>query len=261
MGAAPMSSTVFTQINTEWSRMVADPRIERTVSAWADADARLQQAHGLSQIEEFSRRTIDERTDALFRAILDIANGGSDDGELAGRIILQLMLGRVVVNATALRGWVGDPDEQAQAAVAAMWQTIRETPADRDRYITPYLAWTSHKKGKELAQSGAREIPVADVGDHESLSGQQPPLNPSEELLKLVSWSVAEKILSAPEAELLLERYGAPSPGRATWVSVGDPEPIAQRRGISPEAMRQRCSRTARKLSQAAARYIATNTF
>ncbi|WP_046472316.1 sigma-70 RNA polymerase sigma factor region 4 domain-containing protein [Allosalinactinospora lopnorensis] len=255
------TTTIIGQLNREWEQMRQDASIEQTLHRWAEQDERLGGAARLADLEAIARRPVTEETDLFFASLLERAVRRDEDGDLAARIVVQLMLGRVVISAYSLTGWVHDSEEQAQLVVAAMWETIRNFPIDkRKRYITPYLAWTTHHRAKRQAQPGCREIPL-DIDEINRIPAEENQMNASEELTKLLAWSLAESILNPAEADLLMERYGTSSPGRKAWSSLGDPDRIATSIGATPAAMRQRCSRAARKLSKAAARYIATNVF
>lgn len=253
------TTTIIGQLNREWDQMVNDRALDLIVRAWAATDIRLSGLDSLEAIEAASRRPIDGRTDLLLSALLDRATERGEEGDLAARIVVQLMLGRAVISSRGLRGAIHDGEERAQLVVVAMWEAIREFPAGkRQTYIAPWLAWDIHARARRAARSAGAEIPVADVHEFEASTGAA---NASEELAKVLVWSVAEGVLSTDEADLLVARYGNESPGRASWSSVGDPAAIAQEHGISQQTMRKRTSRATRKLSQAAARYIATNVF
>ncbi|MFV2198880.1 hypothetical protein [Nocardiopsis sp. LOL_012] len=252
MGSAP---NIIDRLIHQWNDLTEDTAEQHRVQNWSAADPRLRGAQTLHDIENLARGPITERTDELFRALLDKAALTGPEGELASRTVLQLMIGRVIHTSRAMTGYIGDADERTQLAVVAMYDAIRTCPPGKDRYLTPRLAWTAHHTAMNLAKVGSREIPTAGVG-LERTTDDAPAPHPSEELARLLTWSVAESVLSSDEATLLAHRYGDESPGRASWVSIADPRTVADRAGVSPAAMRQRCSRAARRLAAASSRYL-----
>jgi hypothetical protein len=254
------TATIVGKLNREWQGMRDDEAVNARVAAWAETDARLSGARSLGEIEECARRPIDHRTDGLFAALLDRAANGGADGQLAARIVAQLMLGRAVLTMHALRNVVVDAEERSQLVVAALWESIAEVPPQRRSRITPWLAWDVHARAKRAAAVGAAPMEIATGDDHE-LMGEPPAVNASEELARVLAWAVGQGVLSEGDAELLGLRYGSEGTEKTTWSSVGDTALIADELGTTPAAVRQRCSRAARRLSQAAARYIATNVF
>lgn len=253
-------ATIIGRLNHEWDRMCADERTGQVVERWAQEDIRLSAlgARSLHSITHVAGRPTDHHTDLLFSALLERAVERTQEGDLATRIVAQLMLPRAVITAHALRGLVGDPNDRAQMVVLAMWESIRSFPVDRrNRFITPWLAWDIHARAKRAAGTPV-EIPVEDLHRY---VGEPAQANASEELAKVLAWSVAEGVLTRQDAMLLERRYGDEAPQKKAWTSVGSSEQIAEATGMSAAAVRQRCSRAARKLSKAAARYIATNVF
>ncbi|MEY9211492.1 hypothetical protein NI17_010135 [Thermobifida halotolerans] len=252
-------ATIVGQLNREWERLCDDSAAGRIAAVWAEADVRLAGLESLEAIEAASRRPIDHRTDLMLSALLERAVQRGEEGDLAARIMVQLMLGRAVITAHALRGLVRDAEERAQLVVVALWEAVRGFPAARrTTYIAPWLAWDVHARAKRAALAAGAEIPVGDATEYAT---PERPVNASEELAKVLAWAVAEGVLSTDEVELLAARYGSESPERRSWTSVADATDLARDRGVSQAAIRQRCSRAARKLSKAAARYVATNVF
>lgn len=246
---------IIDRLGDQWTRMVDDEAVQRRVRAWSIEEPRLRGAQSIEEIRRGADGPVTPDTDLLFRALLDKAASEGADGELASRILVQLMIGRIVLTSRAMAGLIHDTDERTQLAVCAMYDAIRTCPADKYTYLTPHLAWTAHHTAMRLAQVGANEIPVSDVGLTRT-TDDEPDLHPSEELVQMLVWSVTEGVLSAGEASLLAHRYGDESPGRASWTTVAAPDAVADTAGISPSAMRQRCSRATRRLAAVSAHYL-----
>jgi hypothetical protein len=255
VGSTTRKSTIINRLNEQWAQVREDFATQHTVRTWSDEDPRLRDAQNVQDIQTLANGPITPATDALFRALLDRTSLPGTEGELAARIVLQLMIGRIIHTSRAMTGYIRDIEERSQLAVVAMYDAIRTCPADKSTYLTPHLAWTAHRSAMRLAKVGANEIPMASVGS-ERTTADDADLHPSEELAQILAWSVAEGVLNAGEATLLAHRYGDESPGRHSWTSVADPDTVAGQAGIRPEAMRQRCSRAARRLAAASARYL-----
>ncbi|WP_159942559.1 MULTISPECIES: hypothetical protein [unclassified Nocardiopsis] len=255
MGSTTRKSTIIDRLNEQWAQVREDFSTQHTVLSWSAEDPRLRDAQSVQDIQTLANGPITPATDELFRALLDRTFRDGSESELASRIVLQLMIGRIVHTSRTMTGYIRDIEERSQLAVVAMYDAIRTCPKDKNTYLTPHLAWTAHRSAMRLAKVGANEIPMANVGS-ERTTTDEPDLHPSEELTQILAWSVAEGVLNAGEATLLAHRYGDESPGRPSWTSVADPDTVADEAGISPEAMRQRCSRAARRLAAASARYL-----
>lgn len=255
MGSTMRKSTIIDRLNEQWAQVREDRTAQDTVRRWSAEDPRLRGAQSVQDIQTLAAGPITPATDELFRALLDKTSLPGAEGELAARIVLQLMIGRIVHTSRAMTGYIRDIEERSQLAVVAMYDAIRTCPQDKRTYLTPHLAWTAHRSAMRLAKVGANEIPMASVGASRTTTDDAE-LHPSEELAQLLAWSVAEGVLNAADASLLAHRYGDESPGRPSWTSVADPQTVAGQAGISPEAMRQRCSRAARRLAAASAHYL-----
>jgi hypothetical protein len=86
-----------------------------------------KQVDDLGQLEAYVRRAAPAEADRILVALVGPASGG---GELEARVLLQLLLPGV--RRLARQWWLlGDRDEQAAAAVAAVWQRICTYRLDR----------------------------------------------------------------------------------------------------------------------------------
>ncbi|MCK9871358.1 hypothetical protein MRI28_17225 [Nocardiopsis dassonvillei] len=258
MGSPYRAYTIIHRLHAQWDQLALDDTTRTTIQTWAQNDTRLRGARTLTDIQALVAGPVVPETDLVFRALLDKAAERNSDGELAARIVLQLMLGRVVLTSRALAGLIRDVEERSQLAVVAMYDAIHTCPKDKDSYLTPRLAWDAHHTAMRLAQVGAAETPMGDVGE-DLTTDDQPQTHPSEELARLLVWSVAEGVLTAEEATLLARRYGQDSPGRGSWTTLGDTDALASAAGVSTPTMRKRCSRSVHRLAKASARYLAVS--
>ncbi|WP_019608926.1 hypothetical protein [Nocardiopsis sp. CNS-639] len=249
--------TIVDGLQQEWDQLCADEQAQAQVQTWSACDMRLRGANSLRDLQDRASGPITPETDLFFRALLDYASESGPEGDLAARVLLQLMIGRVIHTSRAMVNLISDIEERTQLATVALYEVIRTCPRDKARYLPPHLAWTAHKRALSLAQVGVTEIPIGAFGVETVPLHTEEQLHPSEELVQVLAWSVAEGVISAGDAALLARRYGEESPGREAWASLADSHTVADQAGISLGAMRQRCSRATRKIARVSGRYLA----
>ena len=116
--------TVFELLEQEWARLRCDRLAARRL---ADVCAVAGGALSLADVEAYVRSAGPEEADAVLLALVRRAVGGDD---LAARVLLQLLLPGT--RNLARRWWsLGDHDERAAAAVAAVYARIRRYPLAR----------------------------------------------------------------------------------------------------------------------------------
>jgi hypothetical protein len=248
---------VFADLSLEWGDLRNSDDANNTVAGWAAVDPALAGLTSLALIENAKYGPID-KVDAMFAALVRRAIERGPESELAARILLQLMLPRAAKLAGKFRDVFPDAAERAQLAVCCMWTAIREHPARITHHIPPYIGWQAHALMKREVLVMIRDIPMGALGDiseeDETLGRDLPAsLHPSEELARVLAWAVSKNVISAADAELLATRYGSEGHDtKGSWKSVG----AAPDLGLSPAAMRQRCSRATRRLAQAISDYL-----
>jgi len=220
------------QLNREWTTLRADTAANAIAASWARETPALAGLRTLAQLEEAAARLTD----------------------LAARVVLQLMLGKVVLIARAHASVLPELDERVQLAVTCMYEAIRTFPVERRRHhVPPHLAWSTHAAVGRAVRAQAVEVPVGSLTE---VVWQSAGLHPSEELAQVLAWAVAAGHLSRTDAELLAARYGFEEGANRTWKGMGDLEAVAQRRGLSPASVKQRCSRARRRLAAVAPDYL-----
>jgi hypothetical protein len=116
--------TVFDLLEQEWARLRGDRPAARRL---ADVCVVAGGATSLAGVEEYVRRAGPEDADAVLLALVRRAVTGDD---LAARVLLQLLLPGT--RNLARRWWaLGDHEERAAAAVAAVYHRIRGYPVSR----------------------------------------------------------------------------------------------------------------------------------
>lgn len=233
------------QLNLEWSALRISPEGARAVARWAETAEVLQGCTNLADIETRTAAADRQAADAVLLALLELT---AADERLAGRTVLQLMLGKAVRIAAAQTGRA-DRDLLEQLAVAALWDVIATYPITRRREkVAANLAMdTLRQVVKELAP-GRQETPVEPdtFGFGSSLEEPTEDAAPVAdlELLEILAWGVDNGAITRDEASLLVRVY-CPEPGSEGGAVV------AAEFGLTWAAARQRCSRAVRRLAAA----------
>ncbi|MBB5786196.1 hypothetical protein [Jiangella mangrovi] len=250
-GARRQTGTgVAGRLNDEWDRLCADGSgSAAAVARWAAGHPALAGCRDLSDVEAAVTAGAASRAgagraaaDAVLLALLRLAHDGD---ALAGRTVLQLMLGKAIRIAG---GHTGRDSRESleQAAVAALWTVIATYPTERrPTKVAANIAMdTLGAVSRELAHRRA-ETPTepdtlaaalgCDPGDADG---------GDVGLAELLAWAADAGAITAAEAGLLLDIY-APAPGVAGGAAA------AERAGISWAAARQRASRAVRRIALA----------
>jgi hypothetical protein len=186
-------STVVEQLEREWCQLAVDRRASRRLRAVCEA---ADGAAELGQLERYVRRAAPADADRILVALVGPASGGS---ELEARVLLQLLLPGV--RRMARQWWVlGDRDERAAAAVAAVWHHIRTYRLDR-RPI---------KVAANILMDAAKELrraATAKGGPTEELPATWPAPDPQEpaadELVQILDDAVRGGALTIADAQLV----------------------------------------------------------
>lgn len=244
--------TVIGRLNLEWAGLRDDSGANSVAGGWAGRYSALAGLSSLPVIEETVRGAGPERADEILHALVGLAGGEGEQGALASRVVLQLMLPKVVLIARAGTRLLPDLAERQQLSVSSMYEAIRTFPVHRHRRFVPsYLAWNTHRAVRRAIRAQTAEVPI----DAQSIPLPAAPLNAGEELAYLLVWAVSEEVISLQDAELLAARYGGPGQDTPTWKTIGDLSSISRASGLSPDAVKQRCSRARRRLTVAVPAY------
>ena len=254
--AAP---TLGGRLNRDWLTVRDSPPAAARLRAWAEAHPVLAEAdcESMAELEWRVKTARPADGDRLLLALLELAR----TDELAARLVLQVMLPKALRLAgtqlarQARHGTSTDRDEAQAVAVAALWEVIRTYPvATRRVRVAANLALDAlslvHRgRVAGAVRSGVRELPVAGLeypGAEERLrAADRQPVD--AELLTVLAAAVRDRVVEVEEARLLARVYGVDESGRPV-----DGRAVAAELGISWAALRQRCSRTTRRLAAAA---------
>lgn len=257
---------IFAKLSQEWTRLDGLPSMSRTLARWAKTEPVLLGCSSLGGLLDQIDAAGGDETDQLLLALLRLSHSGQ---QLAGRILLQAMLpkiARMVRSTSHSRNEDHNHDDRRHVAIAIFWEIVASYPVDRrttgvagnlaldtlhqltaDRRKSPgdiavapdRLSETLYNNLQINQAKTARPISGLTYELHSSTDG----LSSDSDLLEVITWGVSAGVICSDEANLLIEVY-LPSPanpaGPATRAGVAA--------GLSPAAVRQRCSRARRKL-------------
>jgi hypothetical protein len=247
------------RLNLEWARLSVAAESTASVATWGAVSPALNGAGSLEGVLSRVWQVDVEARDEVLLALLELSRDGD---QLAGRTVLQAMLGKAVrvaacaANRPDLRG---DQEEALACAVSSLWLVIATYPIARRRsrvaanlaLDTVALVQRGHTGSSHFRRTYP-ETPFADlrtVGesvreDLQPADGHGPP---DAELFRLLAWAVRHDVLTLEEARLLIRVYTVDEQGRP-----GDARSIAREEGLTWLALRQRCHRLARRVGNAA---------
>ena len=249
-------SSLPSQLDLEWRQLCAAPDAPVLLQRWAHSQPVLGGFGSLEQLLVAITRD-PARRDGVLVALLTLSRDGD---RLAGRVVLQAMLGKAIRVATTIvrrPDVLGDREEAQATAIGAMWQAIATYPLQaRPSRVTANLALDTLalvQRGHTGSSHFSRtfpERPCADLTDRLDAAhydvGPDDLAGPADaELIVLLAWSVRNGVLQLDEARLLARVYGLD----------GTPEggaTIAADLGLTWPTLRQRCHRLARRVGQAA---------
>lgn len=245
--AIPARTTVLVtdQLNAEWRHLGTLPIPQRWSLPDLAGGAVLADA---ADIIGRTRRHQPAVADGLLIGLLDERT--QHDDHLAGRLVLQVMLGRAVnlarrahrFGATGVRG---DLPQLTAAAVAALWHAIAAYPVGRRRHkVAVNLCMDTLRHFNLAIEDATPELVDATVLDTAEPVFHRAPA-PVVEVFATLTWGIGKGIITADDAELLVRVY-CPLPGQH-----GGAHLVARELGLSPAAVRQRCSRAVQRLSAA----------
>lgn len=221
-------------LNEEWSQLCNSTQTASKFGAWRGAEPALSPVSGLEDLP----RAVRADADGVLGALVRLAQSGE---VLAGRAVVQLMLGKVVLMAQSQRRCHVDFADAVSRVVAAMWEQIMSFPiATRSRRIASNLALDTLK---QVTESAARDC-AAPVGvDDEELERDRScddGVPAGIELLDVLVRATARGVITKEDARLLAKVY-IQSDYRAG-------AEVAQELQMSRTDLRKRCSRLTLRL-------------
>ncbi|HEY8547139.1 MAG TPA: hypothetical protein VIL36_18895 [Acidimicrobiales bacterium] len=227
-------STVFDLLEREWCSLARDTGAARRL---ADVCRVAGGAATLADVVAYVRGADAETADRVLVALVRRAVTGD---ALAARVLLQLLLPGT--RNLARRWWaLGDPDERAAAAVAAVYHRICHYPLERRpaKVAVNVLMDAARELRRSVARaSTAVCTPAAEPP--EDRRDREPPVHAARELAEVLVDAVADGRISAADARLIAE-------SRIAGTRV---ESLAARQGVSTRTLWARRQRAEAALAR-----------
>jgi hypothetical protein len=188
--------SVFDLLDAEWQRLRGDRSAARALRPVLD----LAGVRDLGALEEHVRRADPAGADRVLLAL--VTEAIEHDDALAARVLLQLLLPGT--RNLARRWWsLGDRDERAAAAVAAVYGRIRRYPLARrpGRIAANVLldAARDLRRSVPAAHTSPMEDPTVLVTDHRLAECA------ASELAEVLSDAVADGVIDLRDARLIAQ--------------------------------------------------------
>ncbi|GAA4758250.1 hypothetical protein GCM10023328_47480 [Modestobacter marinus] len=250
-GGAALSGGIFGQLIDEWARLCQLPSTARQLRRWSTTEDALVGFTSLQQLVTAIDEGTREEDDIWLGALIRLAQSGQT---MAGRTVLQAMLPKLTrfSHTTRPTRECTEPEDHRHVIVASFWTVLSNYPIHRrtSRVAAGLALDTLHALTADT-RSAAVEIPVdADALDHwadnlceveqGALRGDDE-LSSDADLLEVIAWGIDSGALSGDDAAVLARVY-LPEESKAGSAA------IAAELGLSPAALRQRCSRARRRL-------------
>ena len=262
---ASVASPLYRGLCAEWVALGLSPSSATVVARWGRAHRVLAPCASLGEIVDAIDAADPERTDALLGALIATFQAGA---QLAGRVVLQAMLPKLTRMAVATSTTSSDDmwaEDRRHIIIAEFWAVLTCYPLARRRAgVAGNLAMdTLHRvtAGKRRPVEVAMDLSGPTGEAARTALWSSPPAQPDEgepgpgarELAAVVAWGREQALVSESDAALLTTIYSA----RATREGF---ESEAARLGITPAAVRQRCSRAVRAIARAVQAQTAAGT-
>lgn len=262
---ASVASPLYRGLCAEWVALGLSPSSATVVARWGRAHPVLAPCASLGELVDAIDAAGPERTDALLGALIATFQAGA---QLAGRVVLQAMLPKLTRMAVATSTTSSDDmwaEDRRHIIIAEFWAVLTCYPlARRPAGVAGNLAMdTLHRvtAGKRRPVEVAMDLSGPTGEAARTALWSSPPAQPGggepdpggRELAAVVAWGREQALVSEDDAALLTTIYSA----RATREGF---ESEAARLGITPAAVRQRCSRAVRAIARAVQAQIAAGT-
>lgn len=254
-------SPLYRQLTQEWAGLHAMPSTGSTVRRWGRREAVLAGFTTPGEIVDAIDAGDNEQKNALLIALLRLFQGGQ---QLAGRTILQALLPKLVKTSAHAIGCTSSAETWAEdrrhITLAEFWDVMAGYPVERrPTSVASNLALdTLHRVSGVRRPAEAIPVDPHDFRDNGALKerhansvGAEDPahgsieLSADADLLQVIVWGMTQRVISTEEAQLLTTSY---LPEQTTGFGFAA---AADQLGLTQAAVRQRCSRAARKLTDA----------
>jgi hypothetical protein len=243
------TSGLISALAAEWPITIATTHARAQVRAWAGTEDALADHHHAGDILDAIDSGNNDEKDTILLALLRLAQAGD---ALAARTVLQAMLPKL----RRLAGYVdldhGTLGDRGAVVTEAFLTVLHTYPvARRTRAVAGNLALdtlhtiTDYRRNDPVVTQPTTPHRMEDLLDNERVLDKRTAatLNTEQELWNVLTWALEKSIINRTDLDLLVAVFLPPEPGTQAAV--------AERMGLSPAAVRQRCSRATRAIRTA----------
>lgn len=249
---------IYGQLVADWLHIHALTASATAIRRWARRHPALAGLARPGDVVDAIDAADPDAKDVLLLALISEFQRGQ---QLAGRIVLQAMLPKLLRIARSTASSVSWEEDRRHITIAAMWEVLAAYPiARRSSRVAANVALdTLHQVTRRPGQIEpmpvdpvelARGFTVSKALDHWS-SPITDELSADGDLQQMLNWALTHQIITRADAHLLAISY--PAAGRRAQFDVA-----ARQLGISQEAVRQRCHRVRTRLADAVHSHLAT---
>ncbi len=261
-------SPLYSQLTQEWANLHVLASTTTTVRRWSRIEPVLAGFDRPGDIVDAVDASPADRKDELLLALVRLFQAGH---QLAGRTVLQALLPKLAktsAHAAGLCTYSRDSwaEDRRHITIAEFWDVMSDYPVDRrTSSVASNLALDTLHRVSGVRRP-ADDVPVDphdfrtidDLGgrnsarrtwltglatDDEVITGEE--LTSDADLLQVITWGMRGGVITRDEAQLLAAAY---LPTKESGFGFAD---VAERLGLTQAAVRQRCSRVARRLTDA----------
>lgn len=208
----------------------------------------------VSELDRAERDVDYDAADEVLHAVLLVAGSGGNASRIAATLVAARMVpaaGPVVgqlLSATRKCGRTLSVADARLTVAGCLWERVRSYPLTRTSRVAGNLR-AELVRHALLAEDvhprcTGRPTPVDPTVLTEVLADTDPDQQASEELLRVLSWAVAEHVLSRAQSDLLLARWADGTTPVATRV-------LGERMGLAQRTVAHRCARAEQLLADA----------
>ena len=229
-------------LNREWDAILEAGQHDEQVTGWGRGPLRHTNAATVTSVRGLEQACSDSSGSASDALLLGLLSAYQEGEAFAGRVLLQLFLGKIVRMGLPGRT-VGTAEEYESDALEAFWRVMSSYPCDRrPRSVAANLALDTLHQVRMRPRSIERldwNLWSWELQNHQE---QATGLDPTGNVLILIRDGLQGGAISDAEAQLLAMTY-APSSTPVTSVEM------SAQLGISAATLRRRTSRAVARLS------------
>lgn len=255
---------VYESLVRDWIRLCALPSIPATLGKWAREQPALAGCESLPALLDRIDDGTARETDELLIALITLAQAGQ---QLGGQVVLQAMLPKLKLIAYSTSGTNSDDYElqdRRQIGIVEFWDVLNTYPVERRRRkvaanlaldtLHRLTATKRHAVGEYTVDPHATDLEDYEIHSRVDQVAYDDPtsldadtrtteaIEPTANILEVMAWALEISAITPDEASLLVRVY-APAHDEE-----GGATAVAEQLGLSPTAVRQRCSRARRAL-------------